>query len=87
MSVSCATRGWERVLQRDPCSYCGARGGTVDHIIARLDGGTDTEDNYTGSCDSCNQRKCTLPLLAFLLIAPLLRRSNVRPERENHAHA
>lgn len=48
------------VLIRDGnrCRYCGEDGaGTVDHIIPRCQGGTDSVDNLAVSCQSCNSRK------------------------------
>lgn len=29
---------WAPVLRRDPCSYCGGPGGTVDHIVPQAAG-------------------------------------------------
>lgn len=54
------------VVRRDPCSYCGGPGGTMDHIMAVRDGGTSEWMNQTGACRSCNSRKKRLPLLFAL---------------------
>lgn len=48
---------WARVLRRDPCAYCGARGGTVDHIVPGHAAEWDVPENLTGACQSCNGTK------------------------------
>lgn len=59
--------GWVRtVLHRDPCAYCGAPGGTVDHIVPTDSDGRGTIDNLTGACVYCNNQKRELSLLVFL---------------------
>lgn len=60
-------RDWIPIITADPCCYCGRRGGTVDHIVARTSGGSDDWMNLTGACHSCNARKRTIPLLQFML--------------------
>lgn len=47
------------------CSYCGAKATEIDHIIARVNGGTDSSYNLTPACRSCNQMKSNLTLKAF----------------------
>jgi hypothetical protein len=65
------SRGWKLLLKRDPCAYCGGKGGTVDHIAPKWRGRKPKPLqrwlNYTGSCPQCNERKGTLSLLFFLL--------------------
>lgn len=58
-----------RIVRRDPCSYCGGRGGTRDHIIPKSSGREHfhVADNLTGACVSCNGAKGSLDLLGFLL--------------------
>jgi 5-methylcytosine-specific restriction endonuclease McrA len=56
------------VVRRDPCCYCGCQGGTVDHIVARAQGGTDHWTNLTGACISCNSSKKTRGLLLWLSV-------------------
>lgn len=48
-----------RVLARDAhtCGYCGQAATTVDHIIAKANGGTDDESNLISCCRSCNASK------------------------------
>lgn len=60
------TREYIAVLLRDPCSYCGGPGGTIDHIIPVAAGGTNHWSNLTSACMSCNSSKNDLGLLAFL---------------------
>ncbi len=53
-------------LRGDPCSYCGALGKTVDHIVAINAGGDSDWPNLTAACGSCNASKQDRPLLTFL---------------------
>lgn len=48
-----------RVLERDnhTCGYCGQQATTVDHIIAKANGGTDDETNLISCCRTCNSIK------------------------------
>lgn len=57
---------YRKVVQRDPCSYCGAPGGTKDHITPKARGGLNEPENLTGSCRRCNQAKADRSLLRFL---------------------
>jgi len=34
---------------------------TVDHIVSRMDNGSDALDNLQAACSSCNQRKGASP--------------------------
>ena len=47
------------VLRRDAhrCGYCGAVATTVDHVIPRSRGGSDTWENLVACCLSCNNAK------------------------------
>ena len=54
-------------LRRDPCSYCGRAGGTIDHIVPTARGAATTSLNLTGACDRCIGLKGQWPLLPFLL--------------------
>lgn len=69
--LSTARKPWERLLRRDPCTYCTTRPakktGTVDHITAKSRGGDNTMRNLTGACNGCNQDKGSESLLLFLL--------------------
>jgi 5-methylcytosine-specific restriction endonuclease McrA len=60
-------------LQGDPCSYCGELGGSIDHIVPRLEGRTwslkdpwNQWPNLTSACKSCNNSKRQKSLLGFL---------------------
>ncbi|MER6227438.1 HNH endonuclease [Streptomyces sp. 900105755] len=52
---------WSRrgVLVRDRhrCAYCGQRATTVDHVVPRAQGGTDSWLNTVASCAEDNHRK------------------------------
>ena len=58
-----STRAWRvirnRVLIRDgyECAYCGQHATTVDHIVPRVQGGTDDDDNLVAACALCNALK------------------------------
>ena len=39
------------------CGYCGARAGTVDHIVPVSKGGGSTWENTVLACGPCNNRK------------------------------
>lgn len=60
---------YARALFGDPCSYCGepAPAGTIDHIVARTQGGDGNWTNLTAACGSCNSQKHTKSLLHFML--------------------
>lgn len=47
------------VLDRDAytCHWCGARATTVDHVIARAQGGTDALTNLVAACSPCNSAR------------------------------
>jgi 5-methylcytosine-specific restriction protein A len=51
--------GWARIraaiLRRDPaCRRCGAPSVTVNHIVARANGGTEHPSNLEGLCKACH---------------------------------
>ena len=52
---------WTRrgILIRDHhrCAYCGARAGTIDHILPESRGGTCSWLNNVAACEPCNGRK------------------------------
>jgi hypothetical protein len=64
---SSARRGygatWQRtrraILTRDHhvCAYCGAHANTVDHVVPRIEGGTDDPANLVAACGSCNSAR------------------------------
>lgn len=62
-----AARIWINIISKDPCSYCGADGGSTDHIVATKLGGTDDWTNLTGACFRCNASKQAGSVLHFML--------------------
>jgi 5-methylcytosine-specific restriction endonuclease McrA len=60
------TTAYIAILRRDPCAYCGSRGGVVDHIDPISKGGLNHWTNLTAACQACNSSKHTKPLLAVL---------------------
>jgi hypothetical protein len=57
---------WRTIVRRDPCSYCGGRGGTLEHIRPTSRGGGQTWKNEVGACRACNEAKADGGLLLFL---------------------
>ena len=47
------------------CSYCGEKAEEIDHIIPRSNGGTNSTNNLTPACRSCNEKKSNLSLKEF----------------------
>lgn len=62
-----ATESYIAVVRHDPCSYCGAPAGEVDHIQSVSQGGGHVWSNMTSACRSCNSTKHSAPLLTALL--------------------
>lgn len=61
------TREWLTIIAGDPCAYCGAPSGAVDHILAASQGGAHHWSNFTATCRACNSSKRDRPLLAWML--------------------
>lgn len=59
------------MLRRDPCSYCGAPGGTIDHIVPLSKGGSHHSSNLAASCMTCNNKKKARSLLSFIHLTGL----------------
>ena len=47
------------------CSYCGALAQEIDHVIPRVQGGSNSIYNLTPTCKSCNKKKSNLSLKDF----------------------
>ena len=51
----------KNIIARDDhrCQYCGTTNSplTIDHIIPRVKGGSDTWENFVTACKPCNQKK------------------------------
>lgn len=67
-------REWAKVLRLDPCAYCGARSGSVDHLTAQPlgkfgDSSLDVPENMVGACLSCNGAKGNARSPLFMLLA------------------
>lgn len=57
------------IISGDPCSYCGERSGTVDHVVPLSRGGSNCWQNLAPACLSCNSSKSNRPLLLWMLTA------------------
>ena len=61
----------ERIYRRDhhTCVYCGATAAddvlTLDHVLARIYGGTNHPSNLVTACRSCNSAKKALSVREF----------------------
>jgi hypothetical protein len=53
-------------LRHDPCAYCGGPADTLDHIVARSNGGDDDWTNATACCRACNTGKYDRSVLRFM---------------------
>ena len=68
--------GWSRVraqvLLRDGyvCMYCMSKAQSVDHIVPRSKGGSDSMDNLLASCNPCNRAKSDKQYLRTTWVAP-----------------
>ena len=72
--VVTTTPSWNLILRRDPCSYCGGTGGTVDHIRpchhhGCKDDSASVWSNKTGACECCNGKKGNRPFSLLMLCA------------------
>lgn len=47
------------ILERDRrrCHYCGQLADSVDHVLPKIDGGTDDPTNLVACCTPCNSRR------------------------------
>lgn len=55
-----------KLLSRGKCSYCGSLDNpTIDHLFARVIGGTDLPENLVFSCRACNSSKGRRDALAW----------------------
>lgn len=60
---------WVDVIRCDPCSWCGGRGGTVEHVTPRSRGGPKEHraHNSAGACSRCNNERANVTVLEYLL--------------------
>lgn len=49
------------------CAYCGAEATSLDHIIPKNKGGTNSVSNLVPSCSRCNNSKANLDLVQWYL--------------------
>ena len=52
-------RGFRGILDRDAhqCQYCGGRAATIDHVIPKSRGGSNSPGNLVAACGRCNGLK------------------------------
>jgi len=73
----------QNILRRDhqTCQYCGGKDGsmTVDHVIPRSHGGSDTWENLVCACAACNNKKGDrTPQEAGMRLIKLPKKPNIR---------
>jgi 5-methylcytosine-specific restriction endonuclease McrA len=69
-TLDAAGLAYKRIVQADPCSYCGAAPGpdmAADHIDGLDAGGEQSWLNLSAACRRCNASKRERSLLMFLL--------------------
>lgn len=59
---------WIESLEDPLCTYCGAPADTLDHIVPIVKGGDSSRENLTPACRTCNRRKSSMSVEAFLKI-------------------
>lgn len=59
---------WLESLENPLCTYCGEPADTIDHIIPIVKGGDSSRANLTPACRSCNRKKWSMSVEAFLKI-------------------
>lgn len=59
LETSPANYSKSAILARDKnsCAYCGKRADTVDHVIPKKHGGTNSYENCVAACLRCNSKK------------------------------
>lgn len=63
-------KSFKRIVQADPCAFCGRRPPVdADHIVALAEGGENTWENLAGVCHGCNASKKNRSVLSVMLDA------------------
>jgi 5-methylcytosine-specific restriction endonuclease McrA len=79
-----------QVLKRDQdtCYYCGQYADTVEHLIERSQGGTDSMDNLVAACKKCNYSRVGNKTGAFFKSAstPMTPLASFTPKNEEISH-
>lgn len=52
---------WPKAMRAQRCHYCGGKGGTIDHVIPRSQGGQTTKENCVPACAPCNSFRGSKP--------------------------
>ena len=58
---------YREVLRLDPCVFCNAPGGTLEHIQPKARRGSNSWPNLASACCDCNMSKGADTLLGFLM--------------------
>lgn len=59
------SRSWVKAMRKMRCHYCGATGGTIDHVVPRCEGGENTPENCVPACFACNGFRGNRPYAWF----------------------
>lgn len=73
-------RPWNDVVRADPCCWCGAppEDPTVEHVVPRGCGGSESWENKVGACRRCNHERGSLSVLDYLAQRAFLHRLKQR---------
>ena len=61
------SKEYQDLLKAHGCAYCGdgLSAVTIDHILAKANGGTDARGNLVPACHKCNAMKGSLDIIEF----------------------
>lgn len=65
--------GYNEVVKKEPCVYCGGLAKTWDHLIPKSKGGPSGWTNMARACSHCNLKRDTKPFLIFMIQQQQLR--------------
>ena len=78
--------GWQHVVMRDPCVYCGGKSTTIEHVIARH--GTrprriaQPDTVIVGACRQCNADRGSMPMMLYLTLRCLRGDERLNTQRQ-----
>lgn len=61
------SKEYRDLLKAHGCAYCGESIGeaTIDHIVAKANGGKDSRENLVPACKTCNEMKGSMGVIEF----------------------
>lgn len=70
---------------KEICFYCGEEATTVDHIVPRANGGTNTKSNLVPCCKLCNSTKGDAPQEVFIEFLKFVKENNYSLKALSHS--